>query len=323
MNRIMKTTLLISIFMVAIGHAQAETPRQQLTQMVQQLQQSPNDNTLREKLIGLAQTVKPAPSIPEDARRSFIKGMTFAKAATDPSQQKLAVDSFQEALKIAPWWGDAYYNLAVAQELAGLLGDAQASLKLYLLTNPGEKEARDAQDKIYALEAKAELAAKKQKQAEDETNRPEAIFERLLKSLDGGVWRCEHSDNKQYENGRLDADYCCAGADLAVGHTYIAVSGRTIRFYSLYKPTVGSNGMVNGAVKNIDYDPNATPLWSATLTSRNFKVSRTQQGSVGTFNDEITISNDGQSISDEETSVFTLQGNHYVTGGPINFVRMK
>ena len=158
-----------------------------------------------------------------------------------------------------------------------------------------DTEARTVQDKIYALEAKAGAAAKKQKQAEDEANSPEAKFERFLKSVDGGVWRLEHSDLKQYENGHLDADFCCAGADQAVGHTYIAISGRTIRFYSLYKATVGRNGMVNGEVKNIDYDPTATPAWTATLTSRKVEVSRSE--SYATINDAITISSDGQSMA--------------------------
>jgi hypothetical protein len=161
--------------MTVIGFARADTPGEQLAQMVQQLQQTPGDNALREKIIKLSASVKPAPAVPEEARRSFIKGTTFVKAATDPSQQKLAVESFQEAVKIAPWWGDAYYNLAIAQDLAGLPQDAQASLKLYLLTSPGEKDAREAQDRIYALEAKQEaldrqktdrLAAEQKKKAE-------------------------------------------------------------------------------------------------------------------------------------------------------------
>ena len=49
--------------------AYAESPREQLNQMVQQLQQNPTDNALREKIIALAQTIKPAPTVPEEAIR--------------------------------------------------------------------------------------------------------------------------------------------------------------------------------------------------------------------------------------------------------------
>jgi tetratricopeptide (TPR) repeat protein len=137
---------------------QAQSAREQLNQMVQQLQGKPDDNSLREQIIRRAITIKPPPAIPENARKSFIEGSTIAKAATDASGQAIAIASFKEALKIAPWWGDAYYNLAAAQELAGQLDNAEASLKLYMLTAPSEKDSRDAQDHIYALEGKKKLA---------------------------------------------------------------------------------------------------------------------------------------------------------------------
>jgi hypothetical protein len=262
----------------------------------------------------------PAP-VPEDARRHFVMGATLFKDAKTADDYSVVVSEFKQATELAPQWPDARYNLGLAKEAAGDYTGAMADLKLYLGFKLSDTEARAVQDKIYALEAKAGAVAKKQKQAEDEANSPEAQMEKFIKSVDGGVWRLEHSDNKQYENGRLDKDYCCAGADQAVGHTYIAISGRTIRFYVLSKPTFGSNGMVNGTVKNIDYDPSATPTWTATITGRKFKITRTDGG--GTINDEITISDDGQSISDEETFVFTVQGNNYMRGGPMNFVRMK
>jgi len=55
----MKSTInfLVLIFGLVLlaNAANAETPREQLQQMVEQLQQSPNDNALREK-IGRANT---------------------------------------------------------------------------------------------------------------------------------------------------------------------------------------------------------------------------------------------------------------------------
>ncbi len=72
--------------------------------MVEQLQKTPNDNALREKIIKLGAEIKPAPAIPEEARRSFVEGVTIVKSAKEPSSQKLAIESFNEALKIAPWW---------------------------------------------------------------------------------------------------------------------------------------------------------------------------------------------------------------------------
>ena len=152
--------------------AHAQSPREQLQQLTIQLQQAQNDNALRERIIKLAAEIKPAPAVPEEARRSFVEGVNIVKLAKDAGSQKLAVGSFTEALKIAPWWGDAYYNLAVAQELTGQLNEAERNLKWFLLSNPGESEAREAQDLIYGLSAKRKLAAAeagaKQEQADRE-----------------------------------------------------------------------------------------------------------------------------------------------------------
>ncbi len=195
------TTLRTLIFAIAglfalVSVAHAQSPREQLDQLVQQLQKKPSDNALRKQIIKLAQENKPAPAIPEEARAAFVEGTAIAQGAKDASQQKIAVQSFNEALKRAPWWGDAYYNLAIAQELAGQFDAAQVSLELYILTNPGEKEAREAQDRIYAINAKKKLAqasaveAKQTKQAEQ--NSPEtaaAREQKILDSMEGMVWK--------------------------------------------------------------------------------------------------------------------------------------
>src|SRR5688572_14745946 len=119
----MKCTSKLIIFAIAFltlsASAHAQTPREQLQQMVEQLQKTPNDNALRERIIKLGAEIKPAPAIPEEARRSYVEGLTIVRLAKDSASQKLAIASFNEALKIAPWWGDAYHDLAVIQELIG------------------------------------------------------------------------------------------------------------------------------------------------------------------------------------------------------------
>src|SRR5580658_6182063 len=99
--------------------AQEQSAREQFNQLVQKLQSSPNDNGLREQIIKLARDLKPAPAIPEEARRSAVKGTVFKESATDRAGQMLAVAAFKEAVRIAPWWGEIYNDLAKVQELAG------------------------------------------------------------------------------------------------------------------------------------------------------------------------------------------------------------
>ena len=196
-NRFFLVLLSVMLTLAFAASAHAQSPREHLQQLTTQLQQTPNDNVLRERIIKLGAEIKPAPAIPEEARRSFVEGVNIVKLAKDASAQKLAIGSFNEALKIAPWWGDAYYNLAVAQELTGQLNDAERALKWFLLTNPGESESREAQDRIYGLSAKRKLAAAEIEAKKEQTDREMAAqaqrFEgdwfQDVKGEDGSVGR--------------------------------------------------------------------------------------------------------------------------------------
>ena len=136
-------------------------PRELLAQYTEQLKEDLLDDSARRLILKLASELKPAPAISEEARKHFVEGTAIVKAAKNPAQQALAAQSFTEALKVAPWWGDAYYNLGVAQELAEQYDAAENSFAFYLLSNPIEQERRDVQDRIYALSAKRKLLSAK------------------------------------------------------------------------------------------------------------------------------------------------------------------
>lgn len=120
-----------------------------------------NDISARRLIIKLASRLTPAPAIPEEARKHFIEGTAIVKAAKNPAQQALAAQSFSEALKIAPWWSDAYYNLGVAQDLAEKYDEAEMAFNFYLVSNASDAEKRDVQDRIYGLSAKRKLGGAK------------------------------------------------------------------------------------------------------------------------------------------------------------------
>jgi tetratricopeptide (TPR) repeat protein len=125
--------------------------------------------------------MKPAPAVPEEARKYFIEGGALIKGAKEQKGYELAIDAYKQALLIAPWWQDAYYNYSVALELAGSFDDAISNLKLYLATNPPEAESRAAQDKIYEIEAKKKLAVTEKTEAA----RKEAEAKAREPNLDG------------------------------------------------------------------------------------------------------------------------------------------
>jgi tetratricopeptide (TPR) repeat protein len=169
--------------------AQAQSPREQLEQLVVQLQRTPTDNALRERVLKLGAEMKPAPAIPEEANRAFVKGNVFLKEAQGMVGYDLAITAYRDALRIAPWWGDAYFNLGVALTSANRFDEAIVSFKLYMHSVLSESaEARDAQNRIYALEAKSEMATKQAAiaaAAQAAANSPQAREAALLEKVEG------------------------------------------------------------------------------------------------------------------------------------------
>jgi formylglycine-generating enzyme required for sulfatase activity len=125
-------------------------------QIVDELRHHPEDRALRERIVKAAREQSPTPTPPEEARRFFIRGNTALEDAQGQDGYLRAARNYSEALKIAPWWGEAYRNLGKALDLAKDYSGAIDALGLYLLTGPAQADARQAQDRIYALEEKRE-----------------------------------------------------------------------------------------------------------------------------------------------------------------------
>jgi tetratricopeptide (TPR) repeat protein len=177
-------------------HAQSSNPQQTLKQYISDLQKNPNDYALREKIIKHVQTMKPAPAIPEEARRYFIEGSTLLKAAKDQKGYGLALDAYRQCLLIAPWWAEALYNYSVALDVANQFDEGMNAFKLYIARNPGETESRKAQDKIYEIGAKKKLAAQGREESSPQAVavREQSKYDDWLKKIDGRRYTCQTPD---------------------------------------------------------------------------------------------------------------------------------
>ena len=199
----MKILIIMILVMLALPTfaVQAENPQAILNQYISELQKNPNDYALREKIVRHVQTMKPAPGVPDEARRFMNRGMAAAEGAKTASDYRDAIQEFQKAVNIAPWLGSGYRNLAVVQDKAGQYAQALQNLKLYLLTNPPAADAEAAKtmmDKIEYRQEKAAkesspqaMAAKKQKEFEDRLKKIDGrrytyrdSFERITQTLD-------------------------------------------------------------------------------------------------------------------------------------------
>lgn len=112
-----------------------------------------------ERVIRLAGALDAAPSIPEDARRHFVRGGVRFKDARSADDFEAVLHEFSQAVLLAPGWPEARYNLAITEEAAGHYAAAIDHLKLYRLFPIPEDEARQVQDRIYALEIKQERSS--------------------------------------------------------------------------------------------------------------------------------------------------------------------
>ncbi|HAZ12708.1 MAG: hypothetical protein A2X86_11075 [Bdellovibrionales bacterium GWA2_49_15] len=71
-----------------------------------------------------------------------------------------ALELFDKALAIAPWWASGYYNKALLLEGQKRFAEAIVEMKKYLALEPDAPDARASQDKIYAWEGALEAILK-------------------------------------------------------------------------------------------------------------------------------------------------------------------
>lgn len=247
-------------------------PRAMLQQQISDLRQNADDVGLREQIIRAALALNPQPAIPEEARRHFVRATTIQKDARNEADAELAAREYREALLLAPWWGDAYFNLGVAAQTANLFDEAIRAFRLYLLTQPSPEDARDAQDRIYAVEARRELARsaesdRQMREARAEMEREAANRQTLQRLV--GQWRTmlplgsgRHIlDNCNYYNFETQGDAIiatmihtpytdprnCGRQRPPLAHLRITVNGDQITAQIL-PPLLGSGTVMTGTV---------------------------------------------------------------------------
>src|SRR6266567_7745754 len=101
-----------------------------LNQSVADLQKTPGDDALREKIIKLVLTLNPKPALPDDAIAHEGAAEYAFKNAKANSDYSDAAKEYEKALLAAPWVAADYFNCAVAHEKAGENKDAIRNFNL-------------------------------------------------------------------------------------------------------------------------------------------------------------------------------------------------
>ena len=258
------------IFMLAIftamASAHAQTPREQLNQMVEQLQKTPTDNALREKIIKLAQTVKPAPAVPDEAQRREGRAKFAFKSAKSNDDYLSAAREYEEAVRVAPWIPGYYSDLCTIYEKAEKYAEAKRNCEFSLIGLTDPAQVNEIKQRIAGLEFGIEKAEKAANDARE--NSPEAKArkdEELIRRLDGALFvdAGGHGFEDQIliigkqlklQNKRLRSNVCdCGGCSGSVGEVVFCdaavLEGRAA--------VMGRHGKFNGSRYIIAPDGNS------------------------------------------------------------------
>lgn len=138
---------------------------------------------VRLELIRFVGRLPRPPAMPAEARRHVVQGQYLLKQGASPSE---AEAEMAQAVALAPWWADGYYNLGLLQAGENHYDDAVANLRLFLTAAPSSPRAQAAQDKIYEFEMAKKQADKIRALAGDWTDASGTAY---AVSVDGGNLR--------------------------------------------------------------------------------------------------------------------------------------
>ena len=91
----------------------------------------PDNPALRSELIRFANGMAVKPKIPVEAKKYFIKAMAVHLDAVNDADFDKAARLYGQAIKIAPWWTQCYYNRARALEAANRHEEADEDKRFY------------------------------------------------------------------------------------------------------------------------------------------------------------------------------------------------
>ena len=79
--------------------------------------------------------MNPKPTIPIEAKKSFIKAVSIHMDAAKDTDYDDAVIYYERALRVAPWWGQCYYNLASALDSAKRFREADEMVQTAVVSD--------------------------------------------------------------------------------------------------------------------------------------------------------------------------------------------
>jgi hypothetical protein len=108
-----------------------------------------------DRAIDVAIRMHPPPSIPESARAHAASAVSAIRNAKTQEDFAVSRREYQSALAEAPWWSDAWFNLAKLDGQIGTSVDVRRDLTRYLRARPDAPDRAEIQKQIEVLGGKA------------------------------------------------------------------------------------------------------------------------------------------------------------------------
>lgn len=144
--------------------SQASVSGETLQELLSDLQNSPDDRAVREKIIKLVLGMKKKPALPKEALQHEGAAEYAFKNAKDRLDYAAAAKEYERSLLAAPWRAENYLSLGAVQEKAGQFQKAVSSLELYLIAAPDARDADEVQKRIGGLQFAAGKASAKEEE---------------------------------------------------------------------------------------------------------------------------------------------------------------
>lgn len=137
--------------------------REALDHYIKALRAAPaEDASLLKELRMAAMTVAlglyPRPAIPPEAISQGLRAEERLRITNNQDGFNKVANDYEAALRLAPWWADAYFNYALVLEKIDRFTEARDAYELFLMANPRSPDTVAIQRKIITLEIKEEEA---------------------------------------------------------------------------------------------------------------------------------------------------------------------
>jgi tetratricopeptide (TPR) repeat protein len=144
-----KIILAVLLILPAVRHSAAQSApapageQQAFLRLLSDVRENPEDDAAREKLLLYVRGMRGKPPIPVEAKKYYIRAMAAQLDAVNDDDFDKVARTYDNALELAPWWGQCYFNRSKALEAAKRFEEAEEAMRFYkLLDVPGSRAVK-------------------------------------------------------------------------------------------------------------------------------------------------------------------------------------